>query len=100
MSSLPARTPWHPILAGLSGSLVGIGFSRFAYAPLLPAIIAAGWFDAADAAYLGAANLAGYLAGALLAARLARRFATAVTGTSATGFSKTAVPSFYSLPLV
>jgi predicted MFS family arabinose efflux permease len=71
------RAPWRPILAGLCGSLVGIGFSRFAYAPLLPAIIAAGWFDPADAAYLGAANLAGYLGGALLAARLARRFATA-----------------------
>jgi predicted MFS family arabinose efflux permease len=77
MSSPPAKTPWHPILAGLSGSLVGIGFARFAYAPLLPAIIAAGWFDPADAAYLGAANLAGYLAGALLAARLSRLFETA-----------------------
>jgi predicted MFS family arabinose efflux permease len=71
------RAPWRPILAGLCGSLVGIGFSRFAYAPLLPAIIAAGWFDPAEAAHVGAANLAGYLAGALLAARLARRFATA-----------------------
>lgn len=77
MSHFPTRAPWRPILAGLCGSLVGIGFSRFAYAPLLPAIIAAGWFDPADAAYLGAANLAGYLAGALIAARLARRFATA-----------------------
>jgi predicted MFS family arabinose efflux permease len=76
MSNIPARTPWHPILAGLSGSLVGIGFARFSYTPLLPAIIAAGWFDPSDAAYLGAANLAGYLAGALLAARLSQRFST------------------------
>jgi predicted MFS family arabinose efflux permease len=43
----------------------------------LPAIVAAGWFDPANAAYLGAANLAGYLAGALLARPLAERIATA-----------------------
>jgi predicted MFS family arabinose efflux permease len=76
MSSVSARTPWHPTLAGLSGSLVGIGLARFSYTPLLPAIIAAGWFDPADAAYLGAANLAGYLAGALLAGSFASRIAT------------------------
>jgi predicted MFS family arabinose efflux permease len=40
---------------------------------LLPAIIEAHWFAASDAAYLGAANLAGYLAGALLAAPIAAR---------------------------
>jgi MFS family permease len=39
---------------------------------LLPAIIEAHWFAASSAAYLGAANLAGYLAGALLAHRLTR----------------------------
>lgn len=76
MSSVSARAQWHPTLAGLSGSLVGIGLARFSYTPLLPAIIAAGWFDPASAAYLGAANLAGYLAGALLAAPLAARIAT------------------------
>jgi predicted MFS family arabinose efflux permease len=76
MSGVTVRTPWHATLAGLSGSLVGIGLARFSYTPLLPAIIAAGWFDPADAAYLGAANLAGYLAGALLANALARRIAT------------------------
>lgn len=46
--------------------LIGIGLARFAYTPLLPAIIEAHWFRPSDAAYLGAANLAGYLAGALL----------------------------------
>ncbi len=65
-------------LAGLCASLVGIGLARFAYTPLLPAIVQARWFDAADAAYLGAANLAGYLAGALLAAPLAARLPAAV----------------------
>jgi predicted MFS family arabinose efflux permease len=65
-------------LAGLCASLVGIGLARFAYTPLLPAIVQAHWFDAADAAYLGAANLVGYLAGALLAAPLAARLRAAV----------------------
>lgn len=63
---------WRVTLAGFSASLVGIGLARFAYTPLLPAIIQAHWFAAASAAYLGAANLAGYLAGALLAHRLTR----------------------------
>jgi len=61
------------VLAGLCGSLVGIGLARFAYTPLIPAVIAAGWFGAAQAAYLGAANLTGYLAGALGARAVARR---------------------------
>jgi predicted MFS family arabinose efflux permease len=63
---------WRAIIAGLCASLVGIGLARFAYTPLIPALIAAGWFAPAEAAYLGAANLAGYLAGALLARRMAR----------------------------
>ena len=54
-------------MAGFCASLVGIGIARFAYTALLPAIIGAHWFAPASAAYLGAANLAGYLAGALLA---------------------------------
>lgn len=57
------------VAAALCGCLLGIGLARFAYGPLLPAMVGAGWFDAAQADYLGAANLAGYLAGAL-AARL------------------------------
>ncbi len=39
----------------------------------MPAIIHAGWFGPAAAAYLGAANLAGYLAGALLGRPISRR---------------------------
>lgn len=66
-------------VAGFCASLVGIGLARFAYTPLLPAIVDAHWFEAAHAAYLGAANLAGYLAGALLGRKIAARFATAFT---------------------
>ncbi len=64
---------WRWVCAGLSASLVGLGLARFAYTPLIPALIAAGWFSPADVVYLGAANLAGYLAGALVARPLAAR---------------------------
>jgi len=64
---------WRGTLAGACASLIGIGLARFAYTPLLPAIIGAHWFPAATAAYLGAANLGGYLAGALLAGPMVRR---------------------------
>lgn len=71
-SALPA------VFAGLSASLVGIGLARFAYTPLLPAMIQAHWFDATQAAFLGAANLAGYLVGAL-SGRAMARYASPVT---------------------
>src|SRR5215471_1098368 len=57
--------PWRATIAALSANLVGIGLARFGYTPLIPALIAAGWFVPLEAVYLGAANLAGYLAGAL-----------------------------------
>jgi predicted MFS family arabinose efflux permease len=53
--------------------LIGIGLARFAYTPLLPAIIDAHWFQPSDAAYLGAANLAGYNAGSLLGLPISAR---------------------------
>ncbi|SAK46484.1 MFS transporter [Caballeronia hypogeia] len=64
---------WRGVLAGASASLIGIGLARFAYTPLLPAIIGAHWFPASTAAYLGAANLGGYLVGALSAGPMAKR---------------------------
>jgi len=69
----PVADPWRATLAGLSATLVGLGLARFAYTPLLPAIVEAHWFDAADAAWLAAANLSGYFAGALAASSLAAR---------------------------
>lgn len=66
---------WPALLAGIMGTLVGIGLARFAYTPLIPVLIQANWFDASDAVYLGAANLLGYLIGALSAHRLTERFA-------------------------
>ncbi len=63
-------------VAAMGGSLV-IALARFAYAPLQPALVTDGWFSGSQAALLAAANLGGYLIGALLAARLSRRFGAA-----------------------
>lgn len=70
---------WRYAVAGLSASLVGLGLARFSYTPLIPALIAAKWFSASDVVYLGAANLAGYLAGALAARATATRFGAVPT---------------------
>lgn len=67
---------WLPIWAGLCASLVGIGLARFAYTPLIPALIEAHWFSASAVVYLGAANLAGYLVGALAGRPLAARWSS------------------------
>ena len=64
---------WRAVAAATAANLVGIGLARFAYAPLLPVLIAAGWFSPGDAAYLGAANLAGYLLGATFGRNAAAR---------------------------
>ena len=64
---------WLSATAGLCASLVGLGLARFAYTPLIPALIAAKWFTPSQAVYLGAVNLAGYLAGALVARSLGER---------------------------
>jgi predicted MFS family arabinose efflux permease len=64
---------WRATLSGLCASLVSIGLARFAYTPLLPAIIGSGWFSAANAVYLAAANLTGYLVGTMLGGPAAAR---------------------------
>jgi len=63
---------WRAALSALCAGLIGIGFARFAYSPLIPALVAEQWFSPAQAAYLGAANLGGYLVGALIAGRMSR----------------------------
>jgi predicted MFS family arabinose efflux permease len=65
--------PWRLIFAGLCASLIANGFGRFAYTPLIPAQIAAGWFSPTQTIYFGAANLVGYLIGALSAGPVGRR---------------------------
>ncbi len=62
--------PLRAAFIGLCANLIGVGLARFAYTPLIPALIAERWFSPAGADYLGAANLLGYLLGAVLASRL------------------------------
>lgn len=69
----PRNNVWLHILAGLSASLVSIGLARFAYTPLIPSLIEAHWFSASDVIYLSAANLIGYLIGALTGRPIAAR---------------------------
>ena len=59
--------------AAIGAVLVGVGLARFAFAPLQPALVADGWFSASAASLLAAANLGGYLIGALSASHVARR---------------------------
>ncbi|OLL28203.1 hypothetical protein BTH42_28725 [Burkholderia sp. SRS-W-2-2016] len=74
----PPRTRWY-IFAGFAASLVSIGLARFAYTPLVPALIDARWFSASNVVFLAAANLAGYLLGALIGHPLSRRLSSVAT---------------------
>ena len=60
-------------LSGAAATCTGIGLARFAYVPLFPAMVAAGWVDGAEAGLLGALNLTGYLIGVGGARAMARR---------------------------
>src|ERR1700746_3712018 len=82
ITSTESTPSWRRISPPLCANLVGVGLARFAYTPLIPALIAAHWFSASATVYLGAANLAGYLAGALLGRPIAARAggATALGG--------------------
>ncbi|RQO36359.1 MFS transporter [Herminiimonas sp. KBW02] len=73
---MPSRSDLPAIAVGTTATLAAIGLARLAYTPLLPAVIHEGWFHSSQAVYLGAANLLGYLLGALLAVRLPERFDT------------------------
>src|SRR6185369_5390536 len=95
MSSSPSVG--RSIFAALCASLVGIGLARFAYTPLIPPLIEAHWFAANDVLYLGAANLVGYLVGAVggrpLTSRLsARRTLQWMMALAALAFFACAVP--------
>ena len=61
------------LFTGMMATLGGIGIARFAYTPLLSELVQQDWFSDAEAVYLGAANLLGYLIGALSAHSLSER---------------------------
>lgn len=62
-----------PALAGAAATCSGNGLARFAYVPIFPAMVTAGWVDGGEAGMLGAAALAGYLFGTLGGQRAALR---------------------------
>lgn len=64
---------WRYIFAGLCAGLDSIGLARFAFTPLIPELIREHWFSTSAVIYLGAANLAGYLVGALAGRPIASR---------------------------
>ena len=79
IASTESTASWRAISAALCANFVGVGLARFAYTPLIPALIASHWYSASSTVYLGAANLAGYLAGALLATRMTERLGAVPT---------------------
>jgi predicted MFS family arabinose efflux permease len=70
---------WPTALAGLCATLIGLGLGRFSYVALLPSLIDAHWASPAGAAQLAAANLIGYMAGALTGHRIALKAGSANT---------------------
>lgn len=57
-----------PILIfAVSAMFLGLGLGRFAFSPLIPELIDAGWLAVPAAQTIAAANLIGYFAGAVLA---------------------------------
>jgi len=60
-------------LAGAAATCAGNGLARFAYVPIFPAMVVAGWVDGGQAGLLGAAALGGYLVGTLGGRRVAAR---------------------------
>jgi len=78
------------IVAGLAmGPAVALGLARFSYALLLPAMRDDLSWSYADAGAMNTANAVGYLAGALIAAPVTRRFG--IKGTFLAGILVTAL---------
>src|SRR5262249_30419904 len=74
--SARATSSLGPAFAGAAATLSGIGLARFAYVPLFPAMVTAGWVTGPEGGLLGAMNLAGYLVGVLGGRTLAVRVGT------------------------
>jgi predicted MFS family arabinose efflux permease len=83
-STSPPAHPARLILILSLAPTIGLGIGRFAYALVLPDMRdALGWSYSA-AGFMNTVNAAGYLAGALLAARVIKRFGAATSVRSAT----------------
>ena len=64
--------PARATLAAISSIGIALGMSRYAYTPLIPALIRDGWVSVPQAGFLGGSNCMGYLASCLLAMVLPR----------------------------
>ncbi|MDG2424525.1 MAG: YbfB/YjiJ family MFS transporter [Phycisphaerales bacterium] len=73
MTTLSERT-WYRVLACTLGMLASIGLVRYAYSPLVPAMIDHHWLSSSQVGYLGTVNFIGNVIGAFLCAWLSRRF--------------------------
>jgi predicted MFS family arabinose efflux permease len=72
--SLPRRNPAWLILALSLAPAIGLGIGRFAYSLVLPDMRDSLHWSYSAAGFMNTINAAGYLAGALVAAGLGRRF--------------------------
>lgn len=105
VDAVPSPSRWQGLPAALGlalAPLVALGFSRFAYARLLPPMQKEFGWSFLEAGALNTSNAVGYLVGALMAAWLGRRWGTLQTFTvsmllSALALMATAWPSDFSL---
>lgn len=65
-----------PAMTGFAALLIGNGIGRLGYPPLIPALISKHWFTVAEADYLGASNLTGYIIGSASASFINRYIPT------------------------
>lgn len=73
-----AHSGLKPAFAGAAGTFSGLGLARFAYVPLFPAMVSAGWVSGGQAGLLGALNLAGYVAGVVGGRSVGRLLGTTI----------------------
>lgn len=61
-------------LAANAGLIIGVGIGRYSYTALVPMVVISGYLTPEQGGYTAAANLAGYVAGAIVAERAARQW--------------------------
>ena len=76
---------WLRLSIGAAATLfVGMGIGRFSYGPMIPALVETGALSAAEAGYVGAGNLLGFLVGAVFALAITRRLGSVARRSQAT----------------